>query len=451
MDCERYKLIFTAFLDNDLNKEEKADFLAHIEKCPSCKAELEEIRALLKDLHELSHIELPEGYHDELMEKLHRQQQQVRLFMEKTPSAPAKKIMQVHPKKVVKIPFFRRLAGAMAYTFAALMIVSATGLMLFGENFWGTKDFIVEYQSPNPEIEQTTAGYGTPIGMFGMDNRQTANTGSDSGEAVSQSSMESDSEEIPPESSEFNLKMALEDDYDLNNNPEVQTVDVTGNTAGNMKKTAEYKLSTGNVPAFVTHINSMFESMNLTPNVTEQNYYDNNNTYFTTVSIPNHEYDNFKKNIETLAANDEVILSVEEYSNDNYRSALISQINIKQTEEQRIKNILSVNNTNVADTIALENRLSELNYDIIDLQGQINLHDDSVSTVRLFVSENPAAMDLPSQIGLAFNESAEGTLNFFKEFILFWVRASIPLLLIAVIFLPIFIYRHYYKVKNKTG
>ncbi len=457
MDCERYKLIITAFLDNELNKEEKADFLAHIDKCPGCKSELEQMQALLNDLQELSKVELPEGYHDELMEKLHRQEQQVQLFMEKTPSTPAKRIMQVHPKKVVKIPFFRRLAGAFAYTFAALMVVSTVGLMLFGKSSAVNDEFILGGKQSPPGNEQVATEYGRSVQMYNMEVESPKQTGNGNEGIVSitsagqpPESLTSDSQQAPMQY-QYNADEATTGNIYDNNSTEPAKIYV--NSGDTIKKTAEYKLSTGNYASFVTGIEAMFTDLNLTPNITEQSYIDNAKTFYVSVEIPTGEYDVLKRSIEAFVDNNkEVLLSVEEYSNDeSYSSALISRINLKQDEEQRIKVMLTENAGNVADTLALEDRLSQINSEIIDLQGQMALQDNNVSNVRIYVTENPAVMDMPSQISMAFNESAAGTINFFKEFILFWVRISIPLLLAVVIFTPIFLYRHYYKIKNKTS
>jgi hypothetical protein len=46
MNCERYHLLITGYLDGELSPEEQTELLAHLEHCPACEEELRQHRKL---------------------------------------------------------------------------------------------------------------------------------------------------------------------------------------------------------------------------------------------------------------------------------------------------------------------------------------------------------------------------------------------------------------------
>jgi len=70
MSCDKCKELLWAYLAQELNKED-ANFVAmHLEQCKACQEEAIQLQKIMDSLRNLPEEELPEGYHNELMEKL---------------------------------------------------------------------------------------------------------------------------------------------------------------------------------------------------------------------------------------------------------------------------------------------------------------------------------------------------------------------------------------------
>ncbi len=75
MKCEECKDLLWLYLDNTLTAEEETVVVDHIEHCADCKGELENIKEMKEMLDSLPEVDLPEGYHGTLMEKIKAEQQ----------------------------------------------------------------------------------------------------------------------------------------------------------------------------------------------------------------------------------------------------------------------------------------------------------------------------------------------------------------------------------------
>ncbi len=70
MRCSDAMEKISLYIDGELNEAEAEALLAHLEGCKACKREYEEIKSLVDSLRDLDEIELPPGYHEELMKKI---------------------------------------------------------------------------------------------------------------------------------------------------------------------------------------------------------------------------------------------------------------------------------------------------------------------------------------------------------------------------------------------
>ncbi len=70
MKCEKALKMMSLYLDHELDPVSEKKLLAHIAKCKSCKKEMKELKQLLKGIAEVPLIDLPIGYHEELMGKI---------------------------------------------------------------------------------------------------------------------------------------------------------------------------------------------------------------------------------------------------------------------------------------------------------------------------------------------------------------------------------------------
>lgn len=92
--CEKLLEMISPYLDGELQESEREEFLAHMEQCPQCKKEVEELEQLLHDFSEIPEVELPEGFHEELMVKI-KDSVVVPISIQKKKNTPWRKIIAV--------------------------------------------------------------------------------------------------------------------------------------------------------------------------------------------------------------------------------------------------------------------------------------------------------------------------------------------------------------------
>lgn len=109
MRCEDCRELLWAYLEQELNEEETAKTQQHLEACADCRGEAEAQKEIMESLRSLPEEELPEGYHQELMQKL---------------SAEAAPNVVPFPVKK-KQPKWKQLSMIAA---AALVVVAAGGI-----------------------------------------------------------------------------------------------------------------------------------------------------------------------------------------------------------------------------------------------------------------------------------------------------------------------------------
>lgn len=73
MKCDEALEMMSLYLDNELDPVSEKELFAHIATCKDCNTELSELKGLLTGLDNVPFVELPIGYHDELMGKLKKQ------------------------------------------------------------------------------------------------------------------------------------------------------------------------------------------------------------------------------------------------------------------------------------------------------------------------------------------------------------------------------------------
>lgn len=70
MNCEAVREMLWAYLEQETTAEEAEKIEKHLAGCAECRAEMEAQKAIMETLASLPDEELPEGYHEELMQKL---------------------------------------------------------------------------------------------------------------------------------------------------------------------------------------------------------------------------------------------------------------------------------------------------------------------------------------------------------------------------------------------
>ncbi len=65
MNCEEARFLMMGYLDGELDEEQKAEFLAHLESCSACQAEWRSFNQLKEDTGKMKFRALPEMYWDD--------------------------------------------------------------------------------------------------------------------------------------------------------------------------------------------------------------------------------------------------------------------------------------------------------------------------------------------------------------------------------------------------
>lgn len=69
--CKEYAQTISEYLDGALGENERAQLLEHLENCEGCRAYLAELAAMHDALAETGEVELPAGFHESVMAKVH--------------------------------------------------------------------------------------------------------------------------------------------------------------------------------------------------------------------------------------------------------------------------------------------------------------------------------------------------------------------------------------------
>lgn len=122
-----------------------------------------------------------------------------------------------------------------------------------------------------------------------------------------------------------------------------------------------------------------------------------------------------------------------------------SHLTVYETKEARLLELLS-KATSMEDILAIENSLSEVQYQIESLTSQIKNWDSlvsystlsiTVSEVSLYTDDNTSTLSYGQQIKETFTRSIKALGRFFKGFFKFLVGAFPVLVVIAIIAVPI--------------
>lgn len=114
MKCEECRELLWAYMEQELQSEKLMELEAHLAECADCRRELEMQQEVMEVLQSLPDEELPEGYHQELMQKLRA---------EAAPNVVPFPVKQKQPKW--RQPKWRQLSMIAA---AALVVVAAGGI-----------------------------------------------------------------------------------------------------------------------------------------------------------------------------------------------------------------------------------------------------------------------------------------------------------------------------------
>ena len=72
--CEAYAAALSAFVDGELNEQERGELLAHVEHCPNCRDALSELMILHTMFEELPELDAPDGFAERVLDLVHAEE-----------------------------------------------------------------------------------------------------------------------------------------------------------------------------------------------------------------------------------------------------------------------------------------------------------------------------------------------------------------------------------------
>lgn len=73
MKCIDFEIYMSEYYDDMMNESQRQEFEGHMNSCEDCRVKYENMKNILEEVNEIPEIELPEGFHEELMDKLKKE------------------------------------------------------------------------------------------------------------------------------------------------------------------------------------------------------------------------------------------------------------------------------------------------------------------------------------------------------------------------------------------
>lgn len=210
-------------------------------------------------------------------------------------------------------------------------------------------------------------------------------------------------------------------------------------------ETTEFEQTLEKLQALVKQYGGFIESSS----INGSNYYSQargyagNRSANYTVRIPSARFSELMGSLSTLGNVPYTYTYTENITSRYYD--VQARLTAYETQEQRLLEMMEKAET-VSDIIAIEDRLTELRYQIESLQSTLNNWDRQVSysTVNVNISEvtvftPEAKLSYGQRLGLAVRNGLKSTGEFFSEFLLWFVEALPALLILAVLIVVVVI------------
>ena len=214
-------------------------------------------------------------------------------------------------------------------------------------------------------------------------------------------------------------------------------------TANVTVETTEFDAALGKVGALVERFGGWIEASS----VNGANYYDisrgrsSTRSANYTLRIPGERFDELMGSLTELGNVPYTHIYTENVTAQYYDTQ--ARMTAYQTQEARLLEMMEVAES-VEDIILLEDRLSELRYQIESLQSSLNNWDRRVSystvslqlnEVREYTPETPVQLGYGERLARAFRDGLSAVGSFFKDFLLWFIEALPTLVILAVLLL----------------
>lgn len=401
MKCEDFRELISLYIDDELDENEKNGLIEHLENCPLCRKEYEELKAIKEMVGKIGEEELPENFHNELMAKI----------------KPVK-------EKTKKKKFSTAKYSSLAASICAVLLV---GGALVGMDAMGMKASSADAASIEMFDTNSTAADMSMESDFFVESEEAAEVTFGAGEL---------------KLSNGAVNLAEDDSLTRNVKSELKII-----------RTGSLDITVKNYDESVESIKNEIEAAG--------GYVENFNSYVYSNRWVNGEQVSLREGNLTLRVPSdryeeifEALKGYGEVTNENESAKDItesyvdaeSRMLVKKTEEERLVELLS-RAESVEDIISIENRLSEVRGEIESYEARLKDWDRSVSysTIELFVTENPdeavepVSPDLGTRIKKSFVRGINSFIWSVEDIIVTFAGNILGIAVIAAVAVAVFV------------
>lgn len=400
------------YIDNMLSPEEREDVEKHLASCPECHREWVEMENLTQLLGSLPMVPLPEGFEEELHERLLRERAAKR-------SDRKVSVFSGHIRKHLR-----------AYSAAAAVLVIGVASVGFLNGMNGTKEAALEKFSVSD-----SAAPAAPAPMM-----ESAQNFSDAGAAVQRGA----GEEISFTAADEDMKNKTVQDRKV-----IRSGSASLNTVNydqTVKALTDYAEQSGG------YVENLYTGKGYSP------YEDGSSlrSGSITLRVPAGKFDGFFALLEGYGVVSDKSMSAEDISMQ-YRDTYNQAVNL-EIREAKLREIMGQAKT-VQDVMAVEVELSRVRGEINQLKGTLQQWDALVDLSRVTVNLTEVRsletkvsgidVTLPGRIKLAFVKSLNHMVAFF-ETTLVWMVSGLPWIATAAV-LGAIVWRVVRKRRTTSG
>lgn len=401
MKCDKASELISLYIDKELNRQDEQLLMEHLSECDDCRNEYEQLKVMVEELNNIPLVELPNGYHSELILKI-----------ENTKVDNAENISYFKPKENNQNNNKKTNWKKYSAIAAALFILVVVGSGLGGNSKRGTKE-----QSADQKYSESAAPAAEDIDASPRDiNVDGAAFDEASGESKEVSTI---SNKLNLSNSQNNERMKIKRLYA---GLEVKDFD---EAITKLKEITE--ANGGYVENYTSYV---------------YNYDDTNGISLKqgdiTLRMPKESYEASKNLLNEIGS----ITDENETTEDVTAEYIDTQgrLNMKLKEEERLLELIDKSNT-IEDIIKIESRLGEVRADIESYTTSIQNWDRLVqfSTITLNIVEvtDSKITSIDSDFGSKIQNSFIYSINIMsmlgQNTVIALAGLFIPILIIAFI------------------
>lgn len=397
-ECERQKELISLYIDDELSINERLEFEEHISACDDCKAEYDSINYVVNGLKSLGTIELPEGFHEEIMMKIRTKNTSEVINTE---------------RKAIFLSFRKYASIAASFVFMCLLFTAVLRLFVAPDN--GGQSQVYE-TAPGAPIQMASEAYG--------EAEDYAKGSEQSADASLPYAMQYDDGLLQAEDGAVELD---------SNRKEAAASGLTGNAGDINIKNYNLSIAAEDYNAAITAITA-FDDYVISNNSYNYGQYENASIV---LKVPVNDYYTIINQIKSLGNTES------EYENEYIVAFDILNTNSAlRAKEQEYSNLLSLiaKTETVSDMLVVENRMSQVGEDIENLESNLRSwnRERNYPTISVTVSEkiqntyNENEKPLSERMKDSFINSVNFTTNVFEYFVLCLSYWFVPLLIIIV-------------------